>query len=346
MTHNLSPRRPDSPPGGLPRWSGFVLLAAAVVTLAGCKDEAIKHYEVPREKEIAPSTGGPMMGAGKEERLVTGFVMRDGQTWFFKLAGPAEATGKARREFQAFLEKNVNFDKTPDAWPLPDNWRVNPRGPKERKAAYLIGPEDAPVELAVTAFPGDVGGDLANVNRWRTKVGLPDAKNEDLARLIKPQKIGGLDGKIVDFTRPGIPIWTVPPGWENGPLVPFSKVTYKISAKDPDAKVTVGSFEKFDLLSNVIRWRGQVGMPKATDEQMLKELTKVDVNGLSADRMDYAGTNPQTGKKQRLVVLVLSQGTTAWVIKIIGAPEAVSDQMNGFEAFVNSIKFPAGEGDR
>jgi hypothetical protein len=36
-----------------------------------------------------------------------------------------------------------------------------------RKGSWSIGPADAAADLAVTVFPGDVGGRVANFNRWR-----------------------------------------------------------------------------------------------------------------------------------------------------------------------------------
>ena len=42
-----------------------------------------------------------------------------------------------------------------------------------RKGAYALpGKDGAEADLAISAFPGAVGGELANVNRWRSQLGL------------------------------------------------------------------------------------------------------------------------------------------------------------------------------
>lgn len=53
------------------------------------------------------------------------------------------------------------------AWTLPEGW-TEEAGSGVRYATIVAGE----VEIAVTTFPGDVGGLLANVNRWRAQVGL------------------------------------------------------------------------------------------------------------------------------------------------------------------------------
>lgn len=42
--------------------------------------------------------------AGPEQGVLAGMITLEGKTWFFKLWGPKEATGKAREDFRLFLE--------------------------------------------------------------------------------------------------------------------------------------------------------------------------------------------------------------------------------------------------
>jgi hypothetical protein len=52
----------------------------------------------------------------------------------------------------------------------------------------------------VSAFPGDVGGLLANVNRWRRQVGLPPMPETDVQKEVK--QLDPVPGKmmLVDIT--------------------------------------------------------------------------------------------------------------------------------------------------
>jgi hypothetical protein len=57
-------------------------------------------------------------------------------------------------------------------WVVPAGWRrLEDAGPM-RVATFVAEVSGRPVEIAVTQFPGDVGGVLANVNRWRGQMGL------------------------------------------------------------------------------------------------------------------------------------------------------------------------------
>ena len=60
-------------------------------------------------------------------------------------------------------------------WQMPAGWSLVPATavPCATPPSRVTAADGAKGELAVTHFPGDVGGDLENVNRWRQQVGLP-----------------------------------------------------------------------------------------------------------------------------------------------------------------------------
>lgn len=66
-----------------------------------------------------------------------------------------------------------------------------------RLATYQMQGPSGPVEVAISRFPGDVGGMLANVNRWRGQVGLPPATDADLAGMIEPFESPGFNGSLL-----------------------------------------------------------------------------------------------------------------------------------------------------
>jgi hypothetical protein len=65
-----------------------------------------------------------------------------------------------------------------------------------RKGSWKINVNGATAELAVTAFPGDVGGRMANINRWRSQLGLPpgDAEMYDAIELCS---VGESRGELI-----------------------------------------------------------------------------------------------------------------------------------------------------
>jgi len=65
-----------------------------------------------------------------------------------------------------------------------------------RKATWIVaGPNGSKAEIAVTVFPGNVGGLTANVNRWRGQIGLPPAGADEIAASAKAAKVGNLDSQ-------------------------------------------------------------------------------------------------------------------------------------------------------
>ena len=84
-------------------------------------------------------------------------------------------------------------------------------------------------ELAITAFPGDVGGDLANVNRWRGQIGLPPLVAGDLESALTRLTANGLPVAVVDLKGGSQRIL--------GAIVPFSGSTWFFKLTGPDAVV-------------------------------------------------------------------------------------------------------------
>lgn len=77
---------------------------------------------------------------------------------------------------------------------LPDGWTLDPTPRQMRVATYLAPDASGPIEVALTRFPGRVGGDLANINRWRGQMGLPAVSERDLDSTIERFSAPGFEG--------------------------------------------------------------------------------------------------------------------------------------------------------
>lgn len=132
-------------------------------------------------------------------------------------------------------------------WTAPDHWRTT-TGSSVRKGSYAVGDEGGPVaDLAITAFPGNVGGDLANVNRWRAQMQLPAVPEADLANLLEPMEVNGLKMMIVDIAG-GSP---ADPQRMLGAIVPFDRETWFFKLVGPDAVVKAEKAAYLSLLHSV-----------------------------------------------------------------------------------------------
>ena len=103
-----------------------------------------------------------------------------------------------------------------------------------RKGSYAITADSGETaDLSITAFPGDVGGDLANVNRWRGQIQLPPLAAAELSGATAHLDVNGLHLTTVDFT--GGP--TAKPQRVIGAIIPVGNATWFFKLSGPAALV-------------------------------------------------------------------------------------------------------------
>jgi len=163
----------------------------------------------------------------KPQRMLGAMVPVGGATWFFKLLGPDAVVAKAKPALLAFLQTLQAGASAPAAepampagpapadmantavikaegpglkWTAPAHWQSRP-AVAMRKATYAVpGENGAAGDLSITAFPGDVGGELANLNRWRGQLQLPPLAEADVAGAVTRLSPNGLSVTVVDFS--------------------------------------------------------------------------------------------------------------------------------------------------
>ena len=88
----------------------------------------------------------------------------------------------------------------PPAYDVPPGWQpIKATG--MRVAAFKVVDRDKAAEVTVIPLAGQAGGILANINRWRKEVGLPDMTEEQSARTRKCSKPAA--GRSCTWTWPG-----------------------------------------------------------------------------------------------------------------------------------------------
>lgn len=83
-------------------------------------------------------------------------------------------------------------------WTLPPDWHEE-AGQGMRFATILVGPVGRAYEVVVTRLTGDAGGLLANVNRWRGQLSLPNLDEKDLEKALVRLPSPAGDVLLVDF---------------------------------------------------------------------------------------------------------------------------------------------------
>lgn len=79
-------------------------------------------------------------------------------------------------------------------WIVPDGWTEDPAPRPMRLTTYIAPDPSGDVEVAVSRFGGRVGGELANINRWRGQMGLAPVAPDELESFITRFESEGFDG--------------------------------------------------------------------------------------------------------------------------------------------------------
>jgi hypothetical protein len=150
------------------------VLALVIGLTTGCQKEEITTYRIPKEQHPSAKTAASTPPA-------TSPTPAGGD-----LANTAVATASG----------------APLAWTPPAAWTAKPAGAM-RKGSYTVKGDEGEADFAITAFPGDVGGDLANLNRWRGQLSLPPLNQSDFAAATQHVDHNGLHMTVVDILGTG-----------------------------------------------------------------------------------------------------------------------------------------------
>jgi hypothetical protein len=155
-----------------------LLLAVAAFAL-GCKPQSkITSYEVKPDAPAAATPATPLAPVAKAPEAPKAPVA----------ATPMPANAAMQAEAASFGQ--------PKWAELPTGWSVGPPSAMRKGSWVVAGPGDSKGEVAVTVFPGNVGGTTANVNRWRGQLGLAAATDAEVSAAAQPGKVGTDAGQL------------------------------------------------------------------------------------------------------------------------------------------------------
>ncbi len=155
-------------------------------------------------------------GTETSKRIYAAIVPYQGQSWFFKMSGPFKTVQSQIPSFSAFLrgirmgetaaaqnstsEPAANEDLGELQFTAPSGW-VESKGSSIRIASLAIEKEGyPPADFSITSFPGDTGGLVANVNRWRRQIGLSPWNAEQVDAAAKTLETpAGLSFKVFEL---------------------------------------------------------------------------------------------------------------------------------------------------
>jgi hypothetical protein len=138
--------------------------------------------------------------------------------------------------------------------------------------------------------------------------------------------------------------WKTPEGWTEVPPSEMRVGSLKVSganSKLADVSIVPLPGMAGTDPANVNRWRGQVGLPVMTDDELQKSAENVEAGGQPAQLYDIAGKNPASGDASRILGVIQHRDEMAWFYKMTGDADLVEQQKPAFVEFLKSLKFPA-----
>lgn len=187
------------------------LAASAALLLAACSrggDGDIRVEHTPKEDAPPPANMAdqpavtPLPIPASADSLPPGHPPIASTT----PAAPSMSGGSSMTALPGMTEF-VAANPTPK-WSPPADWVADPPNPV-RKGSWTIPPASnapagaQPAEISVNVFQGQLGGLLANVNRWRGQVGLdPTLTDATLATCVASLTIGGLPAQLITLDGP------------------------------------------------------------------------------------------------------------------------------------------------
>ena len=140
--------------------------------------------------------------------------------------------------------------------------------------------------------------------------------------------------------------YQVPESWEPGELTVSRggiRVEHEAAfvARDGNAQVVITATAMprlGSMLSQVNRWRGQVGLEPTNQSQLEQQITSMEVAGEEGQAIVLEG------EQETIQAVVVERSGTTWFFKLQGDRELAERERPRFEQFVKSIQFGSANG--
>jgi hypothetical protein len=317
----------------------------------------------------------------------------------------------------AMPASDIPVSSAPVRWTTPAAWQeLAPTSIRLGNFA-IAGKGGGKAEVGVFSFPGPVGTELDNVNRWRNELKLPPVEADQITS--EPVTIDSMKGRLYDISGPSSrtvvaslprhgatwffkmrgdkdtvadakpvfleflqsvhfsaagsqappasifdstmasphgdmaaapaespgdePKWTPPANWtEKKPGHMIFKSYSAANGQGKAASVNISFFpgDVGGVFANVNRWRAQIGLPPVAQDKLDSVTQALDTAGGRATLVDFAGTDPRTGRAARLVAVMVPHGDNTWFYKLSGDGPVVEDEKENFVKFVQTVRYP------
>ncbi len=142
----------------------------------------------------------------------------------------------------------------------------------------------------------------------------------------------------------------LPAGWEPLAASGMRKAAFRIADGGQQALLTVIDFPAdagpmmADPVAQAKRWRGEVGLPPLTDEEIQATIEPIEIDGTEAKYVAAVPDADQADQSQAdraTLAAMLTRGNSIWFFKLSGDRKLVAAQQAKFQSFLKSVKFTA-----
>ena len=131
-----------------------------------------------------------------------------------------------------------------------------------------------------------------------------------------------------------------PEGWRPVPPGQMRVASFSVKGVDgrqADVSVIPLPGAAGGVPANVNRWRGQVGLPPATESEIQKLAEFVQISGQPAELYDIGGTSASSGEAVRILASIQNRDGMAWFFKMTGDANLVAQQKPAFIAYLKTF---------
>lgn len=114
------------------------------------------------------------------------------------LTGPFRPAGGMRPQPRPAEPAPAPKDR-PVTFELPPGWHENPKPSRSRVLEFIVDDARGNATVSLSALEGEAGGLAANIDRWRTQVGLEPLGEQAVARSATPMSFVGSEAHLVEM---------------------------------------------------------------------------------------------------------------------------------------------------
>jgi hypothetical protein len=181
----------------------------------------------------------------------------------------------------------IPVNSAPIHWTLPPGWTQKPADGIRLGSFAIPGEKGGQAEVAITSFPGSVGTELDNVNRWRRELSLNPIGEGEITS--QPVTVDSSAGKLYDLAGQA--------GRTVVAVIPRNGASWFIKLKGDNATAAAAKPVFMDFLKSIQFGSGAASEPPADSGSLAGSdpHAGLGLQGLSAPPVDNAAEGADSG---------------------------------------------------